>query len=134
MKLRVIWIDEDEYSNKSSCELLTFLGVEILFFTNYEEGYQALANQPKAIDALMLDVMMPPGNFFTARETKNGHLTGFLLYKKIREFYHGPILMYTVIRDKVLVESYIRGDGKARHLNKPAGEDEIYAKLMEMIK
>ena len=132
--MKILWIDDDPHRTKELKELLELLCFEVDFYSNYVEGFNKIKTNTTNIDLVMLDVMMTRRELFSDKETDDGRLTGLLLYKKIREFYSGAILIYTVLRDDSLIQKYIRNDYNVIYLTKPATEDEIISKIREMTK
>jgi len=121
----IVWIDDDSYRTKTLRELIEYQGHRVFFFFQYEEGYDYLNAHTQHIDAVILDIMMPPGAFFDPKETNDGRTTGLHLYNLIRKFYRGPILIYTIFGDRAQIEFHIRKDAKARYLAKPASDEDI---------
>jgi len=130
--MKIVWIDDDSYRTKTIRELLQFQGHIIQFFTEYEEGYDFLKLHHAKIEAVILDIMMPPGALFDPKETNDGRTTGLHLYKLIRKFFRDPILLYTIFGDRAQIEFSIRHDPKAKYLAKPASDEEILAAIFKM--
>jgi CheY-like chemotaxis protein len=130
--MKIVWIDDDSYRTKTLCELLEYSGHRIDFFQEYEKGYDFIKSNASQLDGIILDVMMPPGEFFDPKDTNDGLTTGLNLYTLIRKIYHGSILIYTIFGDQALIEYHIRRDRKAAFLAKSANEEEIIAKLQKI--
>ncbi len=128
----IVWIDDDSYRTKTTKELLEMQGHKIHFFAEYAEGYDYLKSNHMKTGAVILDIMMPPGEFFNPKETNDGRTTGLHLFKLIRKFFRGPILLYTIFGNQAQIEYFIRNDAKARYLAKPAGDDEIMSCIYQM--
>lgn len=123
--MNIVWIDDDSYRIKTLRELIEFQGHHISFFSQYEEGYDHLKARCQTVDAVILDIMMPPGAFFDPKETNDGRTTGLHLYNLIRKFYRGPIVIYTIFGDRAQIEYHVRKDSRARYLAKPASDEDI---------
>lgn len=130
--MNIVWIDDDSYRTKTLRELIEFQGHHISFFSQYEEGYDYLKAHYQRIDAVILDIMMPPGDFFDPKDTNDGRTTGLHLYNLIRKFYRGSVLLYTIFGDRAQIEYQIRKDGKARYLAKPASDEDIISCLVKI--
>jgi DNA-binding NarL/FixJ family response regulator len=130
--MNLVWIDDDSYRTKTIRELLEFQSHVVHFFSEYAEGYDYLKSNRLKAEAVILDIMMPPGEFFNPKETNDGRTTGLHLYKLIRKFYRGPILLYTIFGDQGQIEYFIRNDAKARYLAKPASDEEIMGCIHKM--
>ncbi len=130
--MRLVWIDDDVFSVRKQSELLGYLDHLVDMFSDYDSGLEHIRENNKRIDAIILDVMMPPGRLANQVGSQDGRTTGLVVYKLIRQIYRGPILIYSVFRDKELVEQSIMTDHRARFLNKPATEEEILAVIREI--
>lgn len=130
--MKIIWIDDDEYRTKLVRENLAELfDCQISFFEKYIEGYSNLQKYKNNIDAVILDIMMPPGKLFDAEAAENGNITGLLLYKEIRKFYHGAIILYTNFRDLSMIKRYTAHDKNVRYQKKPALAEDIMQKIYD---
>lgn len=130
--MRVLWIDDDEYRTKLVRENLAELyNCHISFYKTYIDGYTNLQKHKNNTDVVILDIMMPPGKMFNSDAADYGRVTGLLLYKKIREFYHGAIILYTNFRDRSTINHYIRQDPYVRYQKKPALAEDIMQKIFD---
>lgn len=132
--MKILWIDDDSYQTKTLKELFELYSYSVDFYCNYEAAYFLLEKDPKEYDAIILDVMLPFGKMFGAKESRDGTITGLLLYKKIRNFYKGPVIIYSIIRDVRIINQYIKNDDNAKILNKPCRIDHILNTIMELNK
>jgi DNA-binding response OmpR family regulator len=132
--MKILWIDDDEWRSKPLKDSLELYDWEINFYSDYEKSYNDFEKIHAFYQAVIIDIMMPPGKMFKNENDNVGTITGLLLYKKIRNLNKEiPILMYTVLRDKALLNKYINGDNKVAWLNKPASAEEIITKINNLI-
>ena len=127
--MNVMWIDDDPYNLESSKELLELYGMDIQFFTNYETALERLGESDSKYDIIIMDIMMPPQNFFNVEETDDGRRTGILLISEIRKIYSGPILLYSVLRNTKLIDNVLYNDSKIDYLRKPERIENIISKI-----
>jgi CheY-like chemotaxis protein len=127
--MKAMWIDDDPYNLESSKELLELYGMNIQFFTNYETALERLREKDFKYDIIIMDIMMPPQNFFNVEETDDGRRTGILLIPEIRKIYSGPILLYSVLRNTKLIDNVLYNDSKIDYLRKPERIENIISKI-----
>ncbi len=130
--MKIMWIDDDPYNLESSKELLELYGMEIDFITNYEDALDILRKENARYSIIIMDVMMPPQNFFNVQETDDGRRTGILLIPEIRKTYSGPILLYSVLRNTKLIDAVLRSDERIAYLRKPERIENIIAKINKL--
>lgn len=96
---KVLFVDDEINTKKmkSRCELISDYGIEVIGISEVDEVIPLVKNQESQIGIIIIDLIMPPKDYFSLEETDNGLMTGILLCKKIRE--NGitiPILIYSV--------------------------------------
>ncbi|MBN1466148.1 response regulator [candidate division KSB1 bacterium] len=130
--MRIVWIDDDVYRTELLRENLEELyACQISFFQKYSDGIQMLQNSHAKIDAVMLDIMMPPGELFDPHDVDDGRITGLRLYEIIRKYYSGPIILYSNFRDRTTINFYVKNDSYVKYLKKPALAEDILQKIFE---
>jgi CheY-like chemotaxis protein len=103
----IIFIDDEKRRMSSYAEELEFsLDREVHFETDVDAALDFLNTQdPRAIELVILDVMMSPGKYFQNENTESGLKTGLLLYKKIRsQNKKVPIVIFTNASDAALTK------------------------------
>ena len=130
--MRIVWIDDDVYRTELLRENLEELySCQINFFEKYVDGIKMLQNSHAKIDAVMLDIMMPPGELFASEDVDDGRITGLRLYEIIRKYYSGPIILYSNFRDRATINFYIKNDNYVKYLKKPALAEDVLQKIFE---
>jgi CheY-like chemotaxis protein len=78
--------------------------MEVRHVFNPDEALDLIENERPALAAIILDIMMPFGKRYDARQTLQGLRTGTVLYSDIRRFYPTtPVLALTnVVNGDVL--------------------------------
>jgi DNA-binding response OmpR family regulator len=87
--------DEPEYVENVIYEMKA-LGLEVKFCSTVDEALEALTVFEANIKAIVLDVMIPHGDSFTAIETDDNLTTGLRLLERIRAMGVGaPVVLLT---------------------------------------
>ncbi len=80
----IVYIDDENTSIEEYKEELEFAGFSVLLFERVEPAWDWLSVQETPPEAVVLDVMMPPGERYDINLTQEGLLTGVFLYKDLR--------------------------------------------------
>lgn len=104
----IIIVDDNPFSMRAYKSALSLKGFSVIVVSTVAE-FLELFEKTKDIEALILDVMLPPGPF-DLHDAKDGLDTGLLLLKKIREANSElPVVLLTVRRD---LNYSLEGDSK----------------------
>lgn len=128
----ILMVDNDKQKMNSLKTTLELYGFDIEFRGDVDSVMEYVHQNTGTIDLILLDIMMPNGKLFEEIDTRKGKDTGLHLYRKIREMFNGPILFYTVVRNKERVESFIDSDMKVAYLTKPQEPRTIVEKIYEL--
>jgi DNA-binding response OmpR family regulator len=104
----ILFIDDEPRYVRSYIEFLEDSGHEAHLETSIDEALRFfLANQDQ-IGLVILDVMLPPGELFTAAETEDGLRTGVHLFKKLREESRQlPIIILANVSSKAVEDAFV---------------------------
>ena len=95
-KFKILFIDDEPNYVQEYVEYLQEFGVDVKLETTAEGALAFIESHSDAVDAIVLDMMMPPGETYSAASTDDGLITGLRLYQDIREKC-GPSLLITVL-------------------------------------
>lgn len=106
----IIFLDDEERRISPYVEVCQFAGFDVELIDDVDEAWQRLLGS-EPVDALLLDVMMPPGSLYSQRpETLQGIRTGLLLYNEVRRIRPTlPIVVLTQSKDRE-IDAALRGD------------------------
>lgn len=91
-----IFIDDEPHFISAFVQAFEITGFTVNVIDNVDDAWEKISSMLDDIDAVILDIMMPPGNLFTIEETKNGLHTGFVFIEKMAELDERiPIIVLT---------------------------------------
>lgn len=125
-------VDNDKQKMSPLQATLELYGFDVEFCRDVDNAIEYVRKNTDTIDLILLDIMMPNGKLLEEIDTRSGKDTGLYLYREIREMFNGPILFYTVVRNKALVGSFISSDTKAAYLTKPQEPEEIVKEIYKL--
>ena len=100
---RIVLIDDEPGQMDYYCRALRLHHYEVELLDSTDKatsGIESWGSRPP--DAVVLDLMLPPGNSFTAQETHNGVTTGLCLLRVIRERFSAlPVIILSSYEEKV---------------------------------
>src|SRR4051812_42323235 len=82
---RVLLIDDEDNPMRYYARALRILGFDVVHCHTTDEARGALDRSEERMDGVILDIMMPPGEFFRGEDTQKGTATGALLFHQIRK-------------------------------------------------
>lgn len=105
----VLFID-DEPSEMDSFKLeLEMAGYQVVFKTKTDDAWVYFEQNEDSIGVVILDVMMPPGDFLGGEDTEGGLRTGALFYNKIRDKHPNVhVIILTNVSDASLVRRFAK--------------------------
>lgn len=134
MKKIILFIDDENRGMESYYQELRLEfknQYEIKFINDIDKANQFLEQNPKNIQLIILDVMMPLGEIFKSIDADDGLKTGIRFYEKIRQdFPQLLIIMFTNYFNEEL-ETKINADQNSLFLHK---EDYLPFELTDEIK
>jgi CheY-like chemotaxis protein len=80
----VLIIDDDEWPTKFYETALQKRDFTVQRCTDADTGYEFAKENNQALQAIVLDIMMPPGERYRDRDTEDGLKTGVLLYEDLQ--------------------------------------------------
>jgi CheY-like chemotaxis protein len=81
---KILFIDDDPYVSSAYVGLLESVGFEVNYVRSVKRALRA-AEEDRDYDAVVIDIMMPPGTFFDRMETMGGYRTGIPLAREMLE-------------------------------------------------
>lgn len=106
MQNTILLIDDDRFLMSYYVRRLEQLRMDVHHVFDPDAAMALIENDRPALAAIILDIMMPSGMRYDARQTLHGLRTGTVLYRDIRRFYPTtPVLALTnVVNEDVLQE------------------------------
>ncbi len=93
---RLLLVDDERLPMAPYEKALTMCHFEIERFYGVDETLLFARSQPRAIDGMILDCLMPPGEAFKQMDTARGLKTGIYLYNELRKIYQNkPTILLT---------------------------------------
>ncbi len=127
---RVLFIDDDLYAVQIFVEVLLDAGYAVSQASSPDEALD-LAREER-FDAVVIDIMMPPGSVFTAIETAGGYKTGIALARAIRELQPDTKLLALTSSTDPEVHEWFSSEGSAI-LRKPVPRREFLRSLRRLL-
>jgi CheY-like chemotaxis protein len=132
--MEIVIIDDEVGSEKllPRIEMLNEEGFSVRAFSDIGQALSYIANPSTYIDAVVLDLFMPP-SFFSLDETQNGTTTGLEVFRRIRTLRPMlPVLFCTVLRRETIPKDILLSS-RVDYISKPATITYIIDKLKALI-
>jgi len=131
---QILWVEDEIYYTRSLILLIEDMsGYKVLIAETCREAIEHIKNPSGKISAVVLDVMMDPGDTLNLTETHAGYRTGLALARRIRELEHEmPILAVTASSDPEVYEWFSK-QPKMSILHKPVRAEEVLHQLTNLI-
>jgi CheY-like chemotaxis protein len=127
----ILFVDDEKRFMDSYSLELELLGYKVSFQKDVDTALAFLKTHPSAVELLILDVMMPPGQSFQHENTNNGLRTGVRFYERIRALSPMlPVIIFTNVSDEQ-VERRFQAEPNCRFFRK---EDYLPFELAEEVK
>jgi len=108
MNKHVLIIDDDHLVMNVYEAALRKRGFEVTRFGGeqcVDEALQFLRERAKAVDIIVVDIMMPPGEALKDQDTDQGMKTGVFLLKMLKDSYPDlPLLVLTNVQNEETLE------------------------------
>jgi CheY-like chemotaxis protein len=130
--IKIIYIDDEANSEKldSKFDLLLGEGIQIIPVAYIKDALPVIKKNIDVIKMIIIDLIMPPYNYYNLEETTGGTLTGIRLLKDIREKYSDiPIMIVSVNKRETCPEDKLKEYKVAEYLEKPVSASEIADKI-----
>ena len=129
-KQKVILYIEDQ-PIRTRIKMLEDEGYKIIVAREGTEALNFIKNE--AVDLILLDVMMPPGDELNSEDAREGFSTGVVFTRKIREEgINMPIIVITANPDRDL-ERELTQLGVSKYLRKPVSQSELEEAIKECL-
>jgi CheY-like chemotaxis protein len=104
---KVVYVDDEADTEKmdSKFDILKDEGIDIEAISSVGDVLPTLKRLDGSFNLIVLDLSMPPEDFYTLEETNGGSRTGFRLLEDIRKEYKDiPIIIVSIIRQTAINE------------------------------
>lgn len=126
--MRILYIDDECGSDRfqTKVESLQASGFDVVSVASVENVMDVLEKQHRSLDAIVLDILMPPEEKYNLEETNGGTTTGLRLLRDIKghEAYKRIPVVVVSVKRKLPDEELIKL-GIAGYLEKPVLPSEI---------
>lgn len=117
----IIYVDDEfaRESAQSKLEMLSTRGYHVIPVPDVRDAVPTIKKNIGHVNAILLDIMMPPEDEYTLQSTEDGTLTGLLLLRDIRTAY--PTLPVVIVSVKLEAEcaEYLKGIEVSAFITKP---------------
>jgi DNA-binding NtrC family response regulator len=127
----ILFVDDERRYMDSYTMELALDGYSVTSEQNVDSALLFLTKNLAAVELLILDIMMPPGQSFKDADTWGGLRTGVPFFKRVRELApHLPVIIFTNVSDNQLEEKF-QAEANCRFLRK---EDCLPHELVETVR
>lgn len=92
----ILFIDDEPEYISAFAQAFELTDFEVSTITNLDEAWEYLKENKDEVDAIILDVMMPPGKLLNLEETANGLRSGIIFLEYLKELDEGiPVIILT---------------------------------------
>lgn len=103
----ILFIEDELRQTKSFHEEFELAEYEVKLAKTVDEASLLLTENAAAIQVVILDIMMSPGELLRNENTERGLRTGLKMFEKIREeFPTIPVVVFTNVTDKSVIEFF----------------------------
>ncbi len=135
--MRILIIDDDLNTNFYLKQFLVEIKEwEVILESSPKEGLKLIQSAGNQLDAIILDVMMPPDDSINIEASNQGRRTGLLLLEKITELTQSKIPVILLTARQALEEELDElGLNKqvAAYLRKPTSTTEIVNRIEQIV-
>ena len=130
-KKTVLVVDDERVYIQSFLQLLRIEGFEVIAAQTAASALELLEQHHPHVDAVVLDVMMPPGELFSAEESDNGRITGLLMGRVMKDKYPDLPIVGLSVGDAPEVRQWFARHGNG-FLSKPVTPTRIVEVIREV--
>jgi DNA-binding NtrC family response regulator len=133
--IRTIYIDDEANTEKfsSKLDIMKDEGIEVIAVTTVEQALPTIRRFINTLDIIILDIIMPPDDFYTIQETNGGTTTGLRLLADIRkEFPNIPIMIVSIRRQPMNPEILVKFN-IFKYLEKPISASHIVEAIKDYL-
>jgi DNA-binding response OmpR family regulator len=118
---KVLYIDDEANLEKmaSKFEIMQEEGIEVISVTRVKDVLPTLQEYKTSIGLIVLDLIMPPEDFYSLQETSGGTTTGLRLLKDIRDKYQDIPIIIVSIRRSDFADEVLSAYKISEYLEKP---------------
>jgi CheY-like chemotaxis protein len=92
----ILFIDDEPHRIRSYTQAFELTGFPIMVINSVDEAWQIIETQKKDILAVIVDIMMPPGELLEMESTKEGLRTGVVFIERLKNLDEGiPVVVLT---------------------------------------
>ena len=103
----ILFVDDEERPINTFMDELRLSGYDVHLETTIDGALRYFRTNLDQIQLVVLDIMMPYGEVFTAAETEGGLRTGVRMYKKLREESGQlPVIIFTNVSAQPVEEAF----------------------------
>ena len=119
--MKVLYIDDEADTEKmaSKFEIMKENGIDVASVVKVEDVLPMLKKLSSEIGLIVLDIIMPPGDFYKMDETNGGTTTGLRLLKDIRKEYKNILIIIISIKRPKNTEEILNKYNVSKWLDKP---------------
>lgn len=135
--IRVMYVDDEADSVKmeSKFDLMKKKGIEVIPVTRVPDVFPQLERMSDSIDLIILDIIMPPEEYYSLDDTNGGTSTGINLLKEIRDRYKSiPIIIVSVRRLEAADEEIETTYDVADYLEKPVSAFDVVNAIKRVLR
>lgn len=81
----IIFIDDEPEYIAPFTEALRFTGFNVQVISNVDSAWATITEKKQDVDAVILDIMMPPGRLLEGQDTKEGLRTGLRFLEMMKD-------------------------------------------------
>jgi CheY-like chemotaxis protein len=127
----ILLVDDEKRYMDSYAEELELQAFAVTVKRDVDDAWRFLEQHLVDIELLILDIMMPPGEFLMDADTNKGLRTGVRFFERARQLSSAlPIIVLTNVSDAAVVEQF-RGEPNCSFCRK---EDYLPFELADEIK
>ena len=82
----ILFVDDDRRRMDSYVRELELSGHDVHFESDVDDALSFFIREGHKVKLLILDIMMPPGRYFSNESTENGLITGTAFYSEISRY------------------------------------------------
>jgi CheY-like chemotaxis protein len=80
----IIFIDDEPRYITAYVQAFELTGFKVLIISDIDRAWEVISSQTDEVDAIMLDVMMPPGRLLNMEDTMEGLRTGLAFLDRLK--------------------------------------------------
>lgn len=107
MKPTILIVDDDNLVVKFYTRALEEEGFKVRQTYDPDETLKLIEKEKPDLSAIILDIMMPPGETYSDEDTQEGLRTGTFLYNDLKAYYPNvPVVVLTNVTDQETIRQF----------------------------